>query len=364
MRYISFISLGKQENAHMNLLNPSQREVLIKPVRHDTGGFDNWHKSPRKRPLIVDIDACPLVNLIEDASQGHRVYEFMSINRPGDLKHYLRVNLVEVDEDIVKKLESAMNRIDYSIRERQSELTELPYTVFDNHFMWEGDDSTNDVAAWRQHIDQSEWKENLSAIYGLVMDLQTKLRATNDFLLQHEIGLLDSKQHFLDFMSRVERFQHLDSIKVDWSANASFFDYIRNLIAKPEVTSVACGYNSYPIWRILCEEQIRRAKSSGDVPGAVFRLYAADDCCYGDVGRNWGAEIHTSYEGMVIGDVTILPQWRRFDVSKAGEGGSLSAALRTSDSCQFLLIPSSRDFGEIACANRTELDGWIVYSQI
>ena len=117
---------------------------------------------------MVDIDARPLVSLVEMAFYGSRVYELMSIQRPGDLLHYLWVTFVELDDALMKSLKESVDYkhpYEFDIKEAW---TGLPFIYFDEKFFLQGDDTYPSDFAWRQHIDNDSWYQKLSSLYQLV----------------------------------------------------------------------------------------------------------------------------------------------------------------------------------------------------
>lgn len=352
------------ESNKIEFLTAEERDLLTQTSRHDTGGYDNWRKYPRTRQFIVDIDARPLAVLANSARYGDRVYEFMSIQRPGDLLHYFWVTFVDVEDEVMQSIkESLAHKRPYTFDVKAS-LTGLPFIDFDNCFIWQGDDTDREDAAWRSHVEQEHWHQQLTDLHTIVVRLQDRLRCIDDFLLQNEIKLLDEKKHQLDFGATIKRNCYLEAQNLTQSDKyTDLYNMVAQIAAQSDVNSASCPFNWLAIWRILVEEQVKRSQRLDLPPQEAFKLSGPDNG-FGDdkLAENWGGYVHIPYEGMCDGDVVFLPNWRIFNADKAGADGSLAAALRM-NLCRYLFVPKERMLGELACATRKEIGDWMLYRQ-
>jgi len=348
----------------IDFLTAEERDLLTQAVRHDTGGYDNWRKNPRTRKFVVDINARPLAVLANSARYGDRVYEFMTIQRPGDLLHYLWVKLIDLDDEVVQSIkESVTYRNPYSF-DKNAPLIELSFVEFDQCFFWQGDDTDLEDASWLRHIEQQSWRDKLFELFALVVKLQQRLRGVDDFLLQNEIKLIDDKKHRQDFDAKIKRNCYIEAQNITRSDEYSdLYNMVAKIAAQSDVNSVSCPFNWYAIWRILVKEQVRRAKKL-DLPSQeAFELSGPDNGFRDDkLAENWGGYVHIPYEGMCDGDIIFLPNWRVFHTDKAGLDGSLAEALRMNH-CRYLFVPKERVLGELACATREEISDWVLYRQ-
>jgi|GEM_PF-36023 len=345
-----------------NFLTADEHQLLTQAERHDTGGYDNWHKTPRDRPFVVDIDARPLVALINATVFGVRVYEFMAIQRPGDLLHYLWVTIIALDDEVIQSVkESVAYRNRYAFDEN-APLSGLSFVEFDRCFIWQGDDTDLEDACWRRHVEQQYWRDKLSDLFSLVVTMQHRLSGMDDFLLQNEIGLIDDKKHRQDFFATVQRKCILDSHNLSVDADSSdFYTVLADMITQDDVHSVSCPFGGLTIWRILVTEQIKRSQRLGLPPDEAFPLYGPDTGL-NDLPEDWGGYVHIPYEGMHDGEVVFLPGWRVFHTEKAGIDGSLAKAMRM-QGCRYLFVPKSRELGDLPCATREKIGNWVLYRQ-
>lgn len=141
---------------------------------------------------------------------------------------------------------------------------------------------------------------------------------------------------------------------------------IDRLIRLDTVRSVSCPFKDPAVWRVLADEQLRRAAASGLHPQLAFGL-TGPDAGLGHVPlQAWGAYVHLPYEGAAPADLFIKPAWRYTFPEYGGADGSLSAVVHSVESlgigyfCHHLL--TNTDMGELACATREEIgDGWVAY---
>lgn len=136
---------------------------------------------------------------------------------------------------------------------------------------------------------------------------------------------------------------------------------IAELIQRPTVQSVAFPRDDERIWRMLVDEQIRRASATGLHPQHAFGLSGPDSGLPFDL-ADWGGWMHTPYEGICAGDLFIKPSWRAFVPSQGmGADGTLTAA-NANKACHHLLVAGHRP--EMDCATRHLGDGWTLYTSI
>lgn len=155
----------------------------------------------------------------------------------------------------------------------------------------------------------------------------------------------------------------------------SVITLIGDLIKRDNVQSVSCPFNNSKVWRLLVAEQVRRANQTGKSPQQAFTL-AGPDSGFGFDPADWGGDVHIPYEGACMGDLFVVPGWRKLypdwkdQFPRSGDGRGDKATLgdyahymadpNTGDSCHYLLL--QRDLGKLKCANRCEIgDGWIFY---
>jgi len=136
------------------------------------------------------------------------------------------------------------------------------------------------------------------------------------------------------------------------------FVAILDLIRRDDVCSVSCPFTDHALWRILVQEQVRRAKVTGLLLQRAFGLCGPDSGLAGINAEDWGGDVHIPYEGACGADLFILPEWHRFFVEKVRDGGKLRWAVHKS--CHHILLCG--DYGELACAMRTAIGDWTLYT--
>ena len=141
---------------------------------------------------------------------------------------------------------------------------------------------------------------------------------------------------------------------------------ISRLISLDTVRSVSCPLPDPVVWRLLVDEQRKRAAATGQHPQLAFGL-TGPDAGLGHVPvAAWGGHVHLPYEGAAPADLFIKPGWRFTFPEYGGVTGSLSAVVYGLESlevgyfCHHLL--TNADMGELACASRAVIgEGWVSY---
>lgn len=149
--------------------------------------------------------------------------------------------------------------------------------------------------------------------------------------------------------------------------SSSLLAAIDRLIRLDTVRSVSCPFRDPAVWRLLVDEQGRRAEATGLHPQLAFGLSGPEVGLQHVPIADWGGSVHTPYEGAAPADLFITPSWRMTFAEYGGADGSLSAVVHGLESptigyyCHHLLTQT--DLGELGCATREDLgDGWIAYA--
>lgn len=133
---------------------------------------------------------------------------------------------------------------------------------------------------------------------------------------------------------------------------------LEHLICDPSIRSVSCHLVDPKLWRLLIDEQKRRAIELNSSPQEAFCL-CGPDCGLADIPvETWGGDVHTPYEGICDGDLFFLPHWRRFSSERLTETTKLGAAI--AKRCNHLFVEG--DFGELPGTNRRSFGAWTMYS--
>lgn len=341
------------------MLSQQDRESLSTPERVNIGSYHAW-RSQHASEFVVDIDARPLVALIEAAFAGSRVYELMSIQRPGDLLHYLWVDFSGLDQEVINHVSGHVNHKKLFPSKLPVTLKGISFTEFDDCFFWADDDTYPFAVTWLWHRESGYWSEKLPQLLSLTRKMQAGLRGADDFLLKHEISLIDAQKHRRDFLVSPERQAVLsDSVTSQTGLPKDLFQLIGKLIKRDDVQSVSCPFDDFALWRELVAEQVRRARKLSVPPQQALTLNGPD-CGLPDViAGDWGGEIHIPYEGVCEADLFILPKWFNLFPDRAmGSNGSLSKAAG-GRMCHYVL--SDRDYGELDAATRETYGGWHLY---
>lgn len=333
----------------LRLLSDEEWQQCVEPQTLNPGPYHGWGRN-RDNPFTVEIDAKPLAALVESAMRGKRVYELMSLRRPGDVLHYFRIRLVDVHQDIQKRVDK---RLRHLWPQDEVDPAVLSLSAFDKLFSWCGDDTEPEAECWLRFREQAFWRERQLHFHVLVTKCQQQLHKREDYLVQHELARIAQGTHWRDFESALPRYpEEIDIPPARTELPLALFNLIQDLIGRESVQSVSCHLKDYALWRLLVEQQVRRAGLSGKLPQEAFKLSGPDSRLPFDmereVVRDWGGEVHIPYEGACTGSLFIKPGWRKFNFETMQH------------TCQFLLTQD--DYGDQACASRTEVvDDWILY---
>ena len=123
----------------------------------------------------------------------------------------------------------------------------------------------------------------------------------SDYLLQHEINLIDHKRHRIDYLPSIDRLVSWEvMVGPKTTLEKPLFELICKLIKSEKVQSVSCPFQDYALWRVLVEEQVRRAESTGLPPQQALFLSGPDSGLPHIDASNWGGEAHIPYEGATV----------------------------------------------------------------
>lgn len=331
------------------LLTCSAQARLVTPERIDLG---NWSKSARN--FVIELDSRPLAFLIGEAARGNRVYEFLSIQRPGDILNYLWVRLIDAEDEVIRFIERQMRGFSEGIAVRG-----LPLRDLDVYLQLLNDEAERFEVVWARHRAGPFWKLRSSELLSIVQSAQDQLRQVQDFLLQREIQQFDEKMHRRDFMAGIQRLPLLEDpgYATDHVPDL-LFEAIQQLIGRDDIRSVSCPFQDFNLWKTLVAEQLRRTAATGLPPQFAFGLFCPDSGLDGIPFEDWDGDVHISLEGVCGGDLFISPDWHRFSVERLTEAGRLSAAL--GKKCNHLLLRG--DHGEYPGVSRRVIGEWVLYS--
>lgn len=324
------------------------------------------------RTFVIHVDARPLTKLIRDAALGQRVYELMSIDRPGELLHYLWVTVPDSSSWLAKAT-AKRYASQFRFRSPLGEVCQLAFTEFDAGFIYEGDDTEEDANLWFSFKETQEWRQYPSRLWSEIESVQKMLCKSTDYLVQHEIALMQQCAHRQDFSPEVRRYCELESKPVAAEVvPAEVFDCVVRLVQREDVRSVSCPFQDFGLWRALIAEQVRRSIAMGVAPEDALSLNGPDSGIpFVSVSnyrqdRDWGGEVHIPYEGAASGDLFIQPTWFGFSAEEARSAHARSHpvfgnyAVVGGKAWKYLLT-RSQAIGELACATRTPVGDWVLY---
>jgi hypothetical protein len=340
----------------LQLLSSSQRQRLQALETLDLVALARYHVRPGAGPFVVDVDLRALRVLIDSAAVGHRVYELLSIRRPGDVLSYVVLWFRAISEDIRYRLDNWLREPQVPLL-RDAKTVGLPFPFVESRLASYPDDRGPSEDLWHDRLDTGCWNQLADDLFEIVRSAQAALRESGDLLIADEIARIDAGTHWRHYRPAIERRLELDGVPpANSELPTALLEFLGQQIARPDIGSVSCCLKDYALWRLLIAEQRRRG-GAGDKAQHVFALAGPEGSIAPANPDDWGGAVHIPYEGVLDGDILFLPAWRRFEPELAGDGGRLSRAVGK----QCKIVISQRDFGELACATRSVFDSWIVY---
>ena len=169
------------------------------PVTLDAGPC--WTYQDGQQPFLVEMDAVPLSVLASEAALGCRIYEFLSIRRPGDILPYLRIRLIDVPDN-VRTAFLAFGQTSYRTHRLCGD-DYLPLSQFDTLFHPASEETSPDAECWLTFRNRFLWRDLQRSLLSAVREQQGQLRQSHDPLIQGEITRLDSTMHHRDFQQNI-----------------------------------------------------------------------------------------------------------------------------------------------------------------
>ncbi len=316
----------------------------------DLGEVGYRHDTHRFR---VRLEAAPLVDLIRDARNAHRVYELLLIERPGDVWDYVEVGLDEVPPRVSGRVQAARpkGRSGFAPEPEARTADRIPLPAFDRLFRWMGDDTEPEDEAWLGHRETPVMHAFASELLAEVRAAQSGL-ASNDPLLAHIAAQTrhgEHPYHHLDRRVAVER-GRTPAPNVA-SHSAAFYAKLEEVLRDPDLASVAYrAHGDYRVLRILATEQRSRADRTGHRPDDALHVSALVNRQAGN--ESWGSVIWYYQEGLGQGDLFI---------EGGGLGSGLQALMASGGHKAVRIILADREAGSLPGFELETGDGWVLY---
>lgn len=349
-----------------DILTPTELELMLRriPIGGAQAGEIGAADVGPSLPFRIHVDARPLAALAQSACVGHRLYEFMTIRRQGDVLRYLWIYLTDVPDDVLKSIRSSVKFQRRFSREDISTLTELPFVEFDRCFWrqesdWLDDDMSDVHHCWIGHRHSGHWERMSSVLLDAVRAIQSSLRQSAKGLTQHEISLIDRGAHRRDCWAHRELVgRPFEPPRAETSLPPALLDMIAELVRQPDVNSVSCSIKDYALWRVLALEQLQRSKARGVAPQDALFLAGPDGGIPNVVPKDWGTDIHIPWEGACAGDLFEVPDWFTFHFDEAAAKGTVRGGIGLRE-CKYVL--SRTPLGTFENDVSTVCNGWTIY---
>jgi NAD-dependent SIR2 family protein deacetylase len=338
------------EIGRSSAFDPLDDDVLKKRINIDLEccGYRN-----ETFPFRVKLYAGALADLIKDAQQAYRLYELFNIRRPGDLWKYFIVELVDVPDDIMERVNrGSCNRQGNKIWPDNT----IPLNRFDSFFGWFWDDTEPDSECWLTEREGYHFIQLAKKCFSVVNIAKSLIQKQADPLIQHEIKLINKKDHRNDYLTKTP-------YKLTWPGyqswvqpkyNDGYYKKLIEVIKNKNVQSIAYRFPiDYHTVRLLAIEQRVRTNDIGGREHEAFTLNILDDPH--DELLEWGGTIFWYSEGIGYGDLFIEQE------STCGSDVRELVDLKRIHSEYILLLD---DVGELQGYTKISGTDWVLYKKI
>ncbi|WP_374355845.1 hypothetical protein [Chitinimonas sp.] len=337
-------------------------------ARHSFQLGDYWDCHDKQRHAFsVQLNLDALVVLAMDCGRARRIYEFMSICRPGDLLAYAYVSwgqsAPKVVKDITKRIAERVQEGRWRI---PADVNVLRYVDFDGLFFDQGDDTAELDALWLRAIathpksdSKPVWADYLVAALDRVREVQRQIQESDDPLIQRQLALIKQSRHWRDYRPSLPRSADLGQVPYQQGIPLALAARIAQLVEDWGLESVSTSGGGIDYWNMLCRMQLSAADRTGLPPAEALSLFACDRGVP-IVAADWGGDIHVSWEGMCISELTVLPPWWNVNQALWETEAPIAPALwRPLSLCVILVSPA--DLGERRDMVCERYPGWWLY---
>ncbi|RBP47568.1 hypothetical protein DES53_101365 [Roseimicrobium gellanilyticum] len=300
------------------------------------------------RSLKVIVHSYAVDHLLADAQEAYRVYELMSIRRPGDIIHYIGIEPVEVTEYTLSRcLEK---------KPKEEPKTVVSLATFDGFFIAAWDDTEPEDGCWLHFRKSARFHDHLRSLFERVRAAQEALRSGSDPLIRHVIHLMETSSHSWDNSPDAPWWRtpsHYDS-RTRPLRTLEYYAKLTELLARPDITSVRLYmHDDYQTERLVCTEQRVRASATGQITFEALPI-----CMFANripASPGWGEKIMAFHEGTGYGMLVI--------VEDPGEAAYIKRMAEERERCEkYLLFHAGAP--DITGYRRTDGPGWTLLEDL
>jgi len=312
--------------------------------------LEGVHYRGEKFFIKVETHNHALTNLILDAKNGYRVYELFSITRPGDIWKYIWLEVIDVPENISKRVEEKYKQFfnEYSFVTWPEQ--QIPFVEFDNLFYWAGDDTEPEDECWLGERTSTTFYSIADEAFKSIKLAQKQISESSDLIIQNELSLIDKSQHYYDYDENSPFKLTYDSYKcVTPLRSAEYYKKLQGILDSGMANSIASrGSHDFETIKLICREQIKRMIDPKKILGISV-------LCNGlDYTLAWGAKVWFYSEGVGESDLWI-------EQDRMGE--TIKCLVEKYDRKRAVYL-SHIDEGEIEGYTHEQGDGWHLYLKV
>ncbi|MCP8899273.1 hypothetical protein [Gilvimarinus xylanilyticus] len=208
----------------------------------------------------ITVNAKALRYLVEDAKVGIRVFELLSIARPGELLNYLLLSFDESNPSLLANIKSSLKQYSsglYTEVRDQNQNLYLPLTALDKRFGLELSSSSDLHRDWQNSRTLTPfWNDYLTDLFQLIKAEQNSIYKSPDPLIRAEISLIEAIAHPQQFVRALDRQPILRTNQPYIRMPESLVERLIELVDQYSIQSVSAEEGGYVFWHELLKRQI------------------------------------------------------------------------------------------------------------
>ncbi|WP_041522643.1 hypothetical protein [Gilvimarinus agarilyticus] len=327
------------------LLEREDYEVFAR--RHWVSTFSHTSGSALM-PWKIEVQADALARLVNDVSLGMRVYELLSITRPGELLAYVYLEFDPADTALQQELQSRLDRFgsrrwELGIADKKP-IKRIVFSSFERMYPLEPSPDTNLHGSWQLSRDYSSfWMEYLNGLFTRLKSVQNRTLQNPDPLIQAAIRLMNENRHPQQLERHIERRVYLHAPKPYIKMPPVLVERLVALVDTYQVRSVCAEEGGYVFWY----EMLKRQLAVG-APNMELRC-GCDSPKPPYNASHVGGEINNGVQT----ELMVIPAWKTLCADACEKEQRLPYLAK--------ILVSERDWSGMTFVDHEHIEGWNIY---
>lgn len=328
-----------------NLLEREDYEVFTR--RHWVSTFSHTSGSALM-PWKIEVQADALAQLVSDVSVGMRVYELLSITRPGELLAYVYLEFDPADVELQQELQSRLGRFgsrrwELGITDEEP-IEKIIFSSFERMYPLEPSSDSNLHGSWQLSRNCSSfWKDYLSDLFSRVKSVQNRTLLSPDPLIQAAMKLMNENRHPQQLDQHIERRASLHAPKPYIKMPPALVERLVTLVDIYQVRSVCAEEGGYVFWYEMLKRQLAVGTSNlelrcgCDAPKPPYKA------------SHVGGEINNGVQA----ELMVIPAWKTLCADACEKEQRLPYTAK--------ILVSERDWSGMTFVDHEHIEGWNIY---